>query len=393
MKKIVFASTSAAALLLASSVFAAGNSTTIDQIGYANAASVDQTGSPSGAVAQITQGLAATEATDEYNSASVVQGGGAGNQADITQSQGTYGATRNHSNISSSDQQGADGGVTVVQVGDSTSTINQLSGSSNEHAIVGQSNVDNTSSITQSGARQLALVNQEEGGGNSATIIQAGTGNGVYSGYLLGAAPSGPGNLLWHENLPGDSVIPGASSGVTEFGPVGAFIDQTTANNTGTINQNGFDNFADVAQGNQNGPGNSNDVGVIAQGAGLQFSEAVVYQQDGVANNAAINQSGAGSAYSTILQNGNANQADSTQLGSERSIIGQGITNDEGRAGPSTTVFVSNDYASADQTGGADYSLINQTGNNDSATVSQVAAGASALVNQGGSFNVATIHQ
>ena len=107
MKKLLLGAASAVALLAAGSAFAAGNASTIDQIGYAENASVDQSGSSSDAIAQITQGLVPTAATDEYNSASVTQGG-VGNQAYVMQSQDGYGASI-PSNVSNSDQQGAQG--------------------------------------------------------------------------------------------------------------------------------------------------------------------------------------------------------------------------------------------------------------------------------------------
>ncbi len=127
----------------------------------------------------------------------------------------------------------------------------------------------------------------------------------------------------------------------------------------------------------------------------------MIYQDGGTGNLASISQTGAGTAYSTIWQFGTANQAYSTQVGSEKSIIAQGNTNEEGVNNidpavsmvPTEMVKVSNDYASVDQSGGGDYSLLSQIGDNDSATVTQAGANASSIIAQVGSSNVATVHQ
>lgn len=390
MKTIVFGSVSAAALLLASTAFAAGNSSEIDQIGYANTASVDQTGSPSNAKATVTQ-------SDEYNDAAVVQGGGSGNVATITQSQGTYGATRNYSNISGSNQQGTNGLVTVIQVGDNTSSVDQLAGSSGEYALVGQSNINNTSAISQGGTKEFALVNQEYGSGNAASIVQSGTGYGN-SGPGAGnytPTPSsprihGPGNLWWSENLPGDSVLTPGAGGNTRYGQTGADVDQVGSNNVGSISQAGNQNFADVSQENDTGTGGNH--GAIVQGVGVYHSDAVMYQW-GQNNIATLSQGGAGTSYSTAWQYGDSNQAYATQDGSETSVIAQGVTGD----GPRDGTFIggiSGDYALVDQTSGGDSSRIVQLGSNDTAYVYQtVSANATSLINQGGTYNLAVVHQ
>ncbi len=376
MKTFLMGAVSAVALFAAGGAFAAGNSSTIDQIGTFNNAAVDQTGSASDGVATVTQ-------SDSYNSANVTQGG-AGNQAAVTQSNGSFGAVTNPSNVSNSNQQGQDGGLTVVQVGNSTSTISQSSGSANEHALVGQSGNSDAANINQNGNAELAMVNQELGNGNSAVIAQAGTGNGVY--VPSSSSVSGGGNLRWNENVPGDSVLPGASSGQTVYGPVGAFVDQLGSNESGSISQSGFQNFADVAQGND--AGGAFNAGSITQGGGMVQSDAVMFQ-DGQFNIASIDQEGAGSSYSTIWQHGVSNQAYSSQVGSETSKIEQGFTDDNATEGAS----VSGDYASVSQSGGGDSSTVNQSGNNDTALVSQLGANATSSISQGGSFNTANVHQ
>jgi hypothetical protein len=374
MKTFLMGAVSAAALFAAGGAFAAGNSSTIDQIGLSNNAAVDQTGSASDGVATITQ-------SDSYNSASATQGG-AGNQATVTQSNGSFGAVTNPSNVSNSDQEGLNGGLTVVQVGNSTSTVSQSSGSANEHALVGQSGNSDPSVINQGGNAELAMVNQEMGSSNSATIAQAGTGNGEYTPN--NGAPGG-GNLRWYENVPGDSVLPGAPS-KTLYGPVGAFVDELGSNESGSISQAGFHNFADVAQGN-NSSGAFN-AGTITQGGGMMQSDAVMFQ-DGQFNIASIDQQGVGSSYSTVWQHGVSNQAYSSQVGSETSRIEQGFTDDNGTEGAA----VSGDFASVSQSGGGDDSTVNQSGNNDTALVSQLGANATSSVSQGGSFNTAIVHQ
>ncbi|HEY5006791.1 MAG TPA: hypothetical protein VII42_02235, partial [Caulobacteraceae bacterium] len=332
----------------------------------------------------------ATQATDAFNHASVTQGGGSGNQASITQSQGGFGAVSNPSNVSNSDQEGANGFVTVVQVGNDTSSISQLVNSSSEHAVVGQSNNGNSAAVQQGGQNEFALVNQEEGTGNSASIAQSGTGNGVdgpNAGHVFGV-----GDQYRNENLPNDSVLV-AANGPTTYGPVGAYVDQIGSNQVGQINQQGFQNFADVSQGDPSAIGSGN-MGYISQGAGVSESDAVIYQQ-GQQNIASINQSN-GTSYSTVWQNGSSNQAYSTQVGSDSSVIAQGQVGAGNEPGtiPTPGPAVSGDYASVDQTTGGDNSLVNQTGNNDSAYVSQTStANAMSTITQGGSFNVASVHQ
>lgn len=399
MKTIIFGAVSASALLLASAAFAAGNSTEIDQIGYANTASVDQTGSPSDATAKVTQGLSPS---DEYNSAAVTQGGGAGNSATVTQSQGAYGATRNASNILHSNQQGTDGLVTVVQVGDNTSTVNQLSGSVAEYALVGQSNVNNTSTISQGGHNEFALVNQQTGTGNSASIVQSGNGAGKLGTGAGNYAPTaylprihGPGNLWWSENVPDTSVLPGGP-GHTRYGQSGADIDQVGSNNVGNVSQAGNQNFADVSQENDAGTGGNR--GTVNQGLGVYNSDAVMFQW-GQNNTVTLDQSGAGTSYSTAWQNGDSNQAYVTQSGSESSVVGQGVNGDGERDttvsyDPWNSAPVTGDYASVDQTTGGDSSRVIQTGSNDTANVYQtVMPNATSVISQGGSFNVATVRQ
>jgi hypothetical protein len=375
MKTFLMGAVSAAALFAAGGAFADGNSSTIDQIGTFNNAAVDQTGSASDGVATVTQ-------SDSYNSAGVTQGG-AGNQAAVTQSNGSFGAVRNPSNVSSSDQEGLTGGLTVIQVGNSSSSISQSSGSVNEHALVGQSGNLDTSVINQGGNAELAMVNQELGSSNSATIAQAGTGNGEYTPN--NGAPGG-GNLRWYENVPTDSVLPGAGSGQTLYGPVGAFVDQLGSNESGSISQAGFQNFADVAQGNN--AGGAFNSGSVTQGGGMVQSDGVMFQ-DGQFNIASIDQQGAGSSYSTVWQHGVSNQAYSSQVGSETSRIEQGFIDDNGDEGAA----VSGDYASVAQSGGGDNSTVNQSGNNDTALVSQLGANATSSISQGGSFNTANVHQ
>ncbi|MFI4965684.1 MAG: hypothetical protein ACHP9T_09985 [Caulobacterales bacterium] len=382
MKSVIFAGVSAAALLFAGSALAAGNAATIDQIGFTQTATIDQTGSPSDAVATVHQ-------SNAYNLANVTQGGGSGNLADVTQSQGAFGAVRNPSNISNSNQQGANGGVTVVQVGNNSSTVNQYGGSVGEHALVGQSNNGNVSDIGQSGQNELAVTNQQSGTGNSSTIAQAGTGDGNFSPSAYPNHNHGPNNLVWHENVPNDSVLPGAGGSLTEYGVVGSIVDQVGSNNVGSINQAGFQNFADVSQENDANTGGN--TGTIVQAAGMFQSDAVMYQL-GQFNVASISQVGAGTSYSTVWQNGNSNQAYSSQTGSNHSAIEQGFTDDAGTtaAGPAN-----NEYASVTQGGGGNLSTVQQLGSNDTATVTQGGANATATINQGagGSFNTATIHQ
>ena len=140
-----------------------------------------------------------------------------------------------------------------------------------EIALVGQSGDENSSAIAQNGTNEFAVVNQEEGGNNVASISQAGTGNGSNGPQ---ANPVRAGANLWrNENVPMDSVLAGAAGGNTDYGPVGAYVDQQGNSNTGVVSQQGLDNFADVSQGNQDG--SANNTGVITQGAGIFFTDAV----------------------------------------------------------------------------------------------------------------------
>jgi hypothetical protein len=389
MKSIILGSVSTAALLFASAAFADGNSSTITQIGTSQNAIVDQTQSSGGAVAQITQGLADADA----NNAATVTQGGSGAQASVTQSQGGYGVAA-PSNTSTSDQEGAGDNLTVVQVGNNTSSIAQTSNSVGEYALVGQSNNFNSSTIVQAGQSEFALVNQEEGTGNNASISQSGTGAGNVTpvGSDRSNIVPGPGDLVLSENVPGDSVLPGAPN-LTRYGVTGAAVDQVGSNNIGAVSQQGTQNFADVSQENDTAPGGN--IGTVIQGSGVSYSDGVMYQL-GQNNIASINQSGGGSTYSTIWQNGNSNQAYSTQVGSNVSEIAQGQNGASAHIGnipdPGSATPVNNDYASVTQ-GGGDTSLVNQTGNNDNAQVSQQAANATSTVTQGGSFNVAVVRQ
>ena len=190
-------------------------------------------------------------------------------------------------------------------------------------------------------------------------------------------------------DLPPDFVLGGAN---TRYGQTGADIDQVGSNNVGNIAQAGNQNFADVSQENDANPGGNN--GSISQAAGLYNSDGVMYQL-GQYNTAVINQGGGGTTYSTVWQNGNFNQAYSTQVGSENSVIGQGVNGDGPRTSDSTFVTpVSGDYASVDQESGGDNSQVYQTGNNDTALVSQTStANATSTILQSGSSNFANVHQ
>jgi len=327
---------------------------------------------------------------DSYNSASVTQGG-SDNQATVVQSQGAFGAQRNPSNISNSDQEGENGSLSVIQVGNNSSSISQLDGSSNEIALVGQSNNFNSSTISQAGSSEFAVVNQEEGTGNSASIVQHGTGDGA-NGPQSGAVRAGP-DLWRNENVPSDSVLAGAITGSTDYGPVGAIVDQQGFNNSGAINQRGLDNFADVSQGNQDG--SANNIASISQSSSVMFSDAVTYQ-DGQNNIASINQSGSGPDYSIAWQIGNSNQAYTTQShGSNSSVIEQGASGlgTYGNAVPTPGTPVTSDYASVDQSGGGDSSHLQQTGSEDTGLVTQSGANSTSTITQGGSFNTAVVHQ
>ena len=118
MKTFLLAATSVVALLAAGSALAAGNDSTIDQAGISQNAAVDQSNSTGNSVASITQ-------VDAYNSAGVTQGG-SGNQATVNQSQGADAANRIPSNVSASDQIGVNGVISVIQVGNNSSSISQL---------------------------------------------------------------------------------------------------------------------------------------------------------------------------------------------------------------------------------------------------------------------------
>ncbi len=382
MKTLIFASVSLAALLVAAPALA-GNNTTIQQLGTAQHATADQTNSSDGGVIQITQGLDATQGTDGYNQATATQGG-SGNQATITQSQGAYGVA-NPSNTSTSDQEGVNGTVVVVQVGNNSSNISQ--GGSGEHALVGQANNFNTSVIVQAGVNELGVVNQQAGVSNVASISQAGTGTGVSGGSNV--LTHGPGaNQIWSEELLTGSVLPGASTGTIVYGPTGAVIDQNGSNHSGTINQAGYQNFADVTQGNQDG--STNDTGMITQGAGTYYAEGLIQQTGGSNNIATTNQQGSGSGYSLTDQNGSNNQAYANQVGNETSVIDQGYTGTI----PSASGAVNGNYANVNQTSGNNTSLVQQTGNYGQAWVSQTAqAGATSTISQGGSYSVAVVRQ
>ena len=387
MKKIILGSVSAAALLFAGAAYAAGNSSTIDQD---RLFAKRQRGSDEfhrRPVAWLRRSDA-TQASDEYNAASVVQGG-SGNHATVTQSQGAFGADRIPSNISNSDQEGVNNTLVVVQVGNNTSSVLQTNSANGEYALVGQNNNANSAAIVQSGTNEMGLINQDDGSSNVAGITQSGIGDGNHTPVAYGTPVSGPGNLVWHENVPNDSSLPNVPA-LTTYGPAGAYIDQVGSNHTGSINQSGYWNFADVAQGDGgNGASNGSvgDIGAITQGAGQYYSDAVMFQ-DGSYNIASISQTGSGSSYSTVWQLGNSNVAYSTQVGSEHSAINQGFDGD-GFGGSA----VSNNYANVYQQGGGDTSTVTQTGNSDQAWVSQYGAGATSTVNQGGSFNLAVVHQ
>ncbi len=382
MKTLIFASVSLAALLVAAPALA-GNNTTIQQLGTAQHATADQTNSSDGGVIQITQGLDATQGTDGYNQATATQGG-SGNQATITQSQGAYGVA-NPSNTSTSDQEGVNGTVVVVQVGNNSSNISQ--GGSGEHALVGQANNFNTSVIVQAGVNELGVVNQQAGVSNVASISQAGTGTGVSGGSNV--LTHGPGaNQIWSEELLTGSVLPGASTGTIVYGPTGAVIDQNGSNHSGTINQAGYQNFADVTQGNQDG--STNDTGMITQGAGTYYAEGLIQQTGGSNNIATTNQQGSGSGYSLTDQNGSNNQAYANQVGNETSVIDQGYTGTI----PTASGAVNGNYANVNQTSGNNTSLVQQTGNYGQAWVSQTAqAGATSTISQGGSYSIAVVRQ
>lgn len=380
MKHMIFASTSLLSLAMAVTALAAGNDATIDQVGVYQNASIDQTASSSDAVATVTQ-------SDGYNSAAVVQGG-SGNQASVSQSQGAYGAVRNPSNVSNSDQEGTNDALTVIQVGNNTSSIQQLGGSANEHALVGQSNDGNIAAIVQAGNSELAVVNQQSGSNNNASIAQSGTGNGVYTAYPYQGSPKYGPNLVWDENVPGDSVLPGASTGLTQYGPVGAIVDQVGSNNVGGINQQGYQNFANVSQENDVF-GTGGNTAYVSQGAGQYYSTGLVFQY-GQSNSASVAQLGAATSYSTVWQYGNSNQAYSLQTGSDHSAIEQGFADD---GNDLASAPVTGDYASVSQSGYNDSSEVRQTGDYDQAYVSQAGGNAIALITQGGAYNVAIIHQ
>jgi hypothetical protein len=378
MKNAIFAGVSASVLLLAGSALAAGNNASIDQIGFTQTATVDQTTSSSDAVATVHQ-------SDAYNLANVTQGA-SGNHADVTQSQGSYGAVRNPSNISNSNQQGTNSALTVVQVGNSTAGITQYGSSNGEDALIGQNGNGNTANIGQQGTSELAVIVQTHASNNQASISQSGTGNGDFSAKPYLPRPTGPGNLVWSENTDSSSGLPGSGSGLTRYGPVGAVVDQDGSSDIGNISQAGLDNFADVSQDS-----GSNNTGTISQGSGNYYSDGLIYQH-GSFNVASISQVGAGSAYSTVWQNGTSNQAYSSQNGANHSAIEQGFNSDANDLAGS----VDHEYASVSQGGGGgNTSEVRQLGSNDTANVTQFGANASASIVQhaGGSFNTATIHQ
>lgn len=382
MKNFIFASVSLTVLALAAPALA-GNNTTITQLGTSQNAQVDQTRSSDAGVVQITQGLSATQGTDGYNQAFATQGG-SGNQATITQSQGAYGLA-NPSNTSTSDQEGVNGTVVVVQLGNNTSNINQ--GGNSEHALVGQANNFNQSTIVQTGNSELGVVNQQNGVSNVAMISQSGTGTGVSGGSsTFIASPSA--NQIWYEELMTGSVLPGASTGTILYGPTGAVIDQNGNNHSGTINQAGYQNFADIAQGLQDG--SSNDTATITQGGATVYAEGLIQQSGGSSNFASLDQEGSGTAYALTDQNGNNNQAYTYQVGTEHSVINQGYTG----AIPSISGVVNGNYANVSQTSGNDTSMITQSGNYGQAWVSQASqAGASSTITQGGAYSYASVHQ
>ncbi|AYF33399.1 hypothetical protein J4377_18715 [Halomonas sp. XH26] len=302
---------------------------------------------------------------------SVLQGGGVGNQATVSQQQSSFTGNPLQSYV---DQFGSDNAAEVDQITSQSATADIIqTGTANKGRVQQLNSQNNSALILQAGTDNRSLINQGGPGGisagnqatsvqvlfsNDSAIRQTGSTN-VANSFQLGSG--------------GDSTI-----------------NQQRNNNTASYIDVGVNNTSEIYQfraGNSLVPGNEADVFQF----GLGNDSDVI--QIGGGNEASVSQLGS-SAYSNIEQNGNDNDALVTQsgLGGSSSDIRQMDTNNSATVNQAGLFGVNESYILQSDMG-IHSAIVNQTnnfsaGNANISTVTQVGATTSnASVTQTGSGN------
>lgn len=183
-----------------------------------------------------------------------------------------------------------------------TATVNTY-GSFNDNVVVQQDTSSTTATInTNWGNNNDNYIHQKDVTGSSADVYQAAS----FSTVVIeqgGTTSNVGGGCNWHGCWPGSPVTVDGNNLVAVVNQLSgwghdAYIGQTGQNVTGTINQSGFNNQANIVQ---RGTGGDPDSAIITQ--------------SGASNKASVDQYGK-ALNASVLQQGNFNVATVTQRNS-----------------------------------------------------------------------------
>jgi trimeric autotransporter adhesin len=255
MKNIFAMAASILALSLATPAMAQSSLSTVDQIGIGNGVTVEQLGAAAINDSKIKQGLNPVDVPSELNTARVIQDG--------------FNVLKN---ISTIDQDGFDNDASTTQGGNGTvgdinqSKIDQAGDNNTAWVVQGNAQLDNDSTVIQSGV------------GNLATADQGGTAEGNSNHNDSGITQLGDDNdARVHQ---GGSSLADNLSTVTQTDSFGL-----GGGNTALVNQHGSsDNDSIILQdGGLNGA-------TISQSTAVEISNISILTQLGLGNLATVNQ-------------------------------------------------------------------------------------------------------
>jgi len=389
MKKLLLASTSAFVVAFASSAFAAGSSTTLQQTGDSQTANIDQSGGNSNVVGSATNPFTQQNGTGTGgNSITITQtGNGNSTQGWSNWTSYGYGAVAGNAN-GYPGQSGTANQATIIQNGDSGSVTIAQKGTDNGNVATN----DNTGGFIQQGLLSLrdSVFVLQNGVKNLFNISQNNTNSAVGTSNTFNNSVD-----LQQGGTENDATITQLgtySPGINPYGVgLGVTAQQYNGWNHLDSNQTGTQNSlytvqTDTAPGtgaknsiSNTQSGNSNRGYVGLNGAGQNGSLLVIASTQGGASNTMDVWSQLGSSNS--ITNGQAGTSNKLTV-KNQSSSGNSINNYQG-TGNNANPAAANNTATVESQFGSNGQINNfQQGTNGSATYTQGGSGNTATTNQ-----------
>jgi hypothetical protein len=376
MRFAIFASVSAAALMIAGSALADGNTATVSDNGTGDKSYVEQTQASNStstvgqsgdsnwakSVQQSNGGAASSIGqADSSQSAYVWQNGSSdvkvsqsnnGNQASVVQDAAGTAGVGNEAVVNQTGANGKVGGVTDSEKASAQTSLAQpvdqgvVQKGSYNYSSVGQGGFSNSATITQISTDSTHFA---PGGGDS-------DGNGFYNYSTVGQYGS--------SDIAGVTQDGDNRSNIQQSGSIDhATVSQVGYNNSSSIGQTGANDTAAVNQGDELGGSGHGNNAVVSQDGTSNGEQANVTQTWGNNNNASVGQSGVND-HATVLQwFGDGNTALVTQTASSSGSLATVNQNGDGN------------YATVYQAGGMNIANIQTVGANNTDSITQTGGG------------------